>query len=297
MKKNKFFSGVLKFILASFLLVFLAIPLFCYTPKVKAETVDITYYSDKVLFIPPQAINYLNFYVSTESSYTAGVNLGTMYLYSRYPYQPTITNTIYTYRKSSTNYNQNGLVYTGGGNFNYLIYQNGNYSVQNYVYDSNYPPLYIVIDFNSFAGMPQSYIDNIRVSTPSDLFTNGCVFLDAGPTDTNDYLYYAFLGGYLSTIDIQTSFDNGIQEVVNNPSKYNLYTESQVRANFNNGYQNGLTASSSEFTKFSTVLSTVFNGVANILNVEILGKLKIIHLIGVPLLLGLFVIVLKIIRG
>lgn len=297
MKKNKIFSGVLKFILASFLLVFLAIPLYINTPNAKAETVDITYYSNKVLFIPPQAISYLNFYVSTESTSTAGVNLGTLYLYSRYPYQPTITNTIYTYRKSSTNYNQNGLVYTGGGNFNYLIYQNGNYSVQNYVYDSNYPPLYIVIDFNSFAGMPQSYIDNIRVSTPSDLFTNGCVFLDAGPTDTNDYLYYAFLGGYLSTIDIQTSFDNGIQEVVNNPSKYNLYTESQVRANFQNGYQNGLAASSSEFTKFSTVLSTVFNGMANILNVEILGKLKIIHLIGVPLLLGLFVIVLKIIRG
>lgn len=297
MKKNKILSGVLKYILASFLLVFLAIPLFFYTPKAKAETFDLTYYSDKVLFIPPQAISYLNFYVNTESSVSAGVNLGTMYLYARYPYQATIQNTVYTYRKSSTNYNQNGIVYTGGGNFNYLIYQNGNYQVQNYVYDSNYPPLYIVIEFNNFNNLPQNYKDNIRVSTPSDLFSNGCQFLEAGPTDTNDYLYYAFLGGYLSTLDIQTSFENGKQEVINNPSKYNLYTESQLRANFNSGYQSGLAASSSEFTKFSTVLSTVFNGMANILNVEILGKLKIIHLIGVPLLLGLFVIVLKIIRG
>lgn len=298
MKKNKnHFLTFLKISFASFLLVFLAFLSFNNIKQTKAETIDLTYYSNQVLFIPPNAIDKVNFYTKVLATTTSAVNLGTLYIYSRYPYLPTIESTIYTYRKSTTNYNQNGLVYTGGGNFNYLTYTAGDYRVNNYIVDSYYPPLYIVIEFKDFTSVSSTTLLNTFVPNPNDLFSNGCMFLESGPSKENDYLFYAFLGGYLSNKDNQESYERGIDEVIKNHGDYGLYNRMEVQREKDQAYQAGLDASTSNYTTYSNLLSSVWNGTANILNIEILGKIKIIHCLAIPLLLGLFVIILKIIRG
>lgn len=262
------------------------------TQRVKADVTTSTYadYQGKILFVPREAISNLYFYLPYNSTPTA-YNLGKMWIFSQYPYIANVNAVnIYAYKKSSTNNNQNGLYYTGGGALNYLTYSSGSYSVKTWSDNPSYPTRYIVIEFTSSLGQ------YLSVPNLSDLFSLGCVFLEGSP-NTNSYLFYSFLGGYIASLDMEQSYNKGVNDVITNPHNYNLYTEFDLDDSFDNGYYTAMEESESSSLSYKNVMTSAFDGASSLLSVEVFPNITIGLIIGLPLLLGLFVIVLKLVRG
>lgn len=285
-------SKIIKFCLALFLTCSLIMIVVGNGAKAKADVTTSTYadYQGKYLFVPREAISELYFYLPYNSTPTS-YNIGKIWIYSTYPYQANVNGVnLYAYRKSTTNNNQNGLYYTGGGSLNYLTYSSGSYQVNTWSDNPNYPTRYIIIEFTSSLGQ------YLHVPNLSDLFTKGCVFLEGTP-NTNSYLFYSYLGGYLASKDSQESYQKGVNDVISNPNNYNLFTEGQLDDSFDNGYYTAMEQVESESLNYTNVLKASFDSASSLMNVQVFPNITIGLIIGLPLLLGLFIIVLKLIRG
>lgn len=66
---------------------------------------------------------------------------------------------------------------------------------------------------------------------------------------------------------------------------------------YEDGYNNGLIDSNSAFSKYNNVLRVAWDGASQFLTTPVFGNLTILHLILLPLTLGVFIIIIKIIRG
>lgn len=102
-------------------------------------------------------------------------------------------------------------------------------------------------------------------------------------------------------------YADGQQEIQDNPNAYGYYNTAQYNQNYENGYNTGYTigynagyddgSQTPQTFTYNNILSSVWNTASNFLQIPLLGNIKIIHLITLPLLLGLFLIILKIFRS
>lgn len=101
----------------------------------------------------------------------------------------------------------------------------------------------------------------------------------------------------------------GINRVIENPNNYGLHTQEEIENSYNSGvssgyengynsgYTDGLADADHEAFTFNAIVRNVFSSAGEFLNTQIVGRLKLVHFLAIPLLLGLFVIVLKVFRG
>lgn len=190
------------------------------------------------------------------------------------------------------------------------IYENGNY-----YYD----------DIEMIFGISDSYtlgLGNIRVNgllNNHDTFriqtSNDFIMIQPSQQtfywllDLHDLSF--FNGSYINYMDYyenainlvdseyfsQISFQSGKNEVIDNPNSYNLYSRSQYLEYGNEKYMNGLALGQSDNTTYGNIFTTLFGGFSDILNVEVFPNITIGLVVGLPILLGLFLIILKLIRG
>lgn len=124
----------------------------------------------------------------------------------------------------------------------------------------------------------------------------------------NPQTQMAFRGDFFNIYEnvdnaYERGYNNGYDDGYNNGEYYgeqegyvNGYWVGEEEG-YNRGYSNGLIDGNTQLTEYSSVLRSAWNGATSILNTEVLGNLKVIHLIALPLILGLFLIILKLIRG
>lgn len=63
------------------------------------------------------------------------------------------------------------------------------------------------------------------------------------------------------------------------------------------GTQHGIALGQADGTQYTTLISNIFNGIGGLLSIQVFPNITIGLLIGLPLLLGVLVIILKILRG
>lgn len=122
------------------------------------------------------------------------------------------------------------------------------------------------------------YLDSIPTADFIALLSNSTINSDENFTDT-------------------LAFQNGVASVLENPLNYGLYTRSQLDNAENIAYNNGLNAGNGDLSDYNSFMSSTFNGLANLLSVNVFPHITIGLIIGIPLLLGLFLIIIKFIRG
>ncbi len=238
--------------------------------------------NNRIVFYIPTLTQFLN------EMYYVGRFLysnGTVYFY----FYPRNTQDLYTtpyfymtFNDNRSRYNS-GFMFTGAGS--------GNDSVIMYITDiikafSNGFQLATLID----NGQSQPASNILDDTTYSYYFLTNCLYY--GPQDT-------------TYID---AYNAGQNSVIDDPMPYSLYTLDELNDNYESGYSNGYDVgysagySSGEMAdpsrfEYNNILRTVFNTASNILNLSIVGPLKLIHFLILPLLLGLFAIVLKVFRS
>lgn len=238
--------------------------------------------NNRIVFYIPALHDYINISYYVARYYYSG---GTVYFY----FYDKNTQDLYTqpgfymtFKANASRYN-NGFAFTG-------VYS-ANANVEMYITDiitafSNGFQLATLIDNGT--GQPASNIlDNTSYSY---YFLTNCLYY--GPLDT-------------TYIDAYTEGQNS---VIDDPNAYYLYTVEEFNSSYTYGYNTGYgvgydagfidgeMADPSQF-EYNNILKTVFNTASNILNLSIVGPLKLIHFIILPLLLGLFAIVLKVFRS
>lgn len=126
------------------------------------------------------------------------------------------------------------------------------------------------------------------------------------------YLFLTTAFKYAPVEDLEgQAFDNGVNSVLENPSNYNLFTMDELDNAFYTGYDRGYDAgelsgfnegydegrANPDAFKFDNIVNKTFNSAKGILTMDLIGPLKLIHFILIPLLLGLFAIILKVFRS
>lgn len=237
--------------------------------------------------------NRIVFYIPSLNTFVSEMYYVGRYLYSSgavyFYFYPKNTQDLYTTPYFYMTFKENRSVYNSGFMFNGLFTTNGNY--ERYITDiikafSNGFQLATLIDNGQ--GQPASNIlDNTSYSY---YFLTNCLFY--GPQDTT----------------YNDAYTEGQNSVLDDPTSYNLYTWDELNENYDTGYERGYDlgydngfiagemADPSQF-EYNNILKTVFNTASNILNLSIVGPLKLIHFLILPLLLGLFAIVLKVFRS
>lgn len=104
--------------------------------------------------------------------------------------------------------------------------------------------------------------------------------------------------GYRDGVDYQTML---IQAQPNNYGLYDRYQYQQYGIEKENeGYTQGLQDGATDGATLPTttrILSSVFNAAANIFNIELFPNITLGLVVGIPILLGLFLVIIKFIRG
>ena len=211
-----------------------------------------------------------------------------------------------------------------GSTLQFLIYlaTTGN------MYDT---PIYsISYSYSVYGSNPTFIYSNIIVGPSSTMLENNkyiflqylardgieCVDGYSTPTGTSSkYIdstsigYYMFFAGFVSRekrVDIWNEGRiAGINHVLDFPEDYDLFDEQTVLEMVENaydeghddGYDEGYDEGYGKTTNFLYIIKNIFDSASNFLNVELVGGLKVIHFITIPLLLGLFLIVMKILRS
>ena len=146
-----------------------------------------------------------------------------------------------------------------------------------------------------------SYLNNVPCGKINDLSYNG--------SQLTYYLlrsegYFSIFNKYYDTGEqfsagYQLGYVDGeeIGQLNGYNNGYNIGFSDGEEQGYNIGYNTGLVDGNSAFDSYSNVLSVAWSSVSTLLNTQVLGKLKIIHFLILPLALGLFLIVLKLIRG
>ena len=146
-----------------------------------------------------------------------------------------------------------------------------------------------------------SYLNNVPCGKINDLTSSG-----------SQLTYYLLRSeGYFSIFnkyyDTGEQFSAGYQlgyadgEEIGNINGYNNgynvgFSDGEEQG-YDIGYNTGLVDGNTAFDSYSNVLGVAWSSAATLLNTQVIGKLKIIHFLILPLALGLFLIVLKLIRG
>ena len=63
------------------------------------------------------------------------------------------------------------------------------------------------------------------------------------------------------------------------------------------GFNRGLAQGQADGLQYTNVVTGIFNGLGNVLSIQVFPNITIALLIGLPLLLGVFIIIIKILRG
>lgn len=148
---------------------------------------------------------------------------------------------------------------------------------------------YVLLDLND-----NKYFDSTKkyfiiVSCPCSEISTDEISIKIGcdyQTKSQDYQ-----DGY------QVGLLGGESNVINHTSDYNLYTDSEYISYGQSEYVRGLNEGNQAFSNYTNVLQTAFNGLSNFLNVQIFPGITIALIIGLPILFGLLLIILKLIRG
>lgn len=117
-----------------------------------------------------------------------------------------------------------------------------------------------------------------------------------------DYMddFYDDLYDYGYDIGRNAGIDEGYSQGYD--AGYEDGTSVDVDTAYNNGYNTGFEAGQIDATdrqtlSFSTMIAGIFNNMGQFLSIEVFPGITIAFLIGLPLLLGAFLIILKLIRG
>lgn len=148
---------------------------------------------------------------------------------------------------------------------------------------------------------------NFKIYVPTLQPLNTIQFLDDyGYTDIStdtDFLYYYSMSETFTDVGFNDTlaYQNGVNSVLNNPSQYQLFTFEQRQEygnqQYNEGLRNGLATSDGDLVTYGNIMTTTFGAIGDILNVQIFPHITIGLVIGIPILLGLFLIIVKFIRG
>lgn len=99
----------------------------------------------------------------------------------------------------------------------------------------------------------------------------------------------------------ENGINEGKNEILNNYHDYGLWSTSDMEytstQNYENGYADGLVDASTDAFAYKNVLTSAFDSATSLMNTEVFPNITIGLILGLPLLLGLFLIVLKLIRG
>lgn len=183
---------------------------------------------------------------------------------------------------------------------NYLFYgRNSNYKTKlgNFITGYNY-----VTGNNNY----NNYCPNLCIEIPTAYWTDYVMDFQyiswnmANDTNWSGLIEYyknrSYSEGY------NEGFDQGLDQgyiqgaTASDQEWLAKYNRDMTRAK-EEGFQEGVESINSEWGSYRAVMNSTFTGFKNILNIEIFPHITIAMIIGLPLLLGAFLIVLKLIRG
>lgn len=90
---------------------------------------------------------------------------------------------------------------------------------------------------------------------------------------------------------------DGKNRVINSPNTYGLYSGGDYEEHGQIEYQRGFDVGSGQVPGYSSVLSSIFGAAAKIFNLEIFPHITIAMILGIPILLSLILVIVKMIRG
>lgn len=136
--------------------------------------------------------------------------------------------------------------------------------------------------YNNSLNLPWSYINtsnNNSLYNGASNNINNAMWLEFTIGDTMNTELYNFMELWGTWFDDQSAYLVGINQG---------YAE---------GLQNGRALGQADGTQYTGLVTGIFNGLGGLLSIQVFPNITIGLLIGLPLLLGAFVIIIKILRG
>lgn len=202
---------------------------------------------------------------------------------NNYPYSQTVYIDCYIMANK-------GVYYSGSGLLKYTVLQNGSYVEKTWgLYSQTNGTYYITLEFYDLSSYT-SYNDYITV--PTESFYNLSNTISNSRT-TSVARYWYDVG---NNFQFYLNYNNAVNEVLNSPEEYGLYSHDDLLESYNSGYSQGLIDGEGELGDYTNIMNSTFSGFSQLLNVEIFPNITLGLIIGLPILLGLFLIVIKMIK-
>lgn len=295
------------------LLVFILSISIASNTKAKAETIS----TDGFTFRIPQyatattseVINYLTF-ASSQSSWTALVdNNGNQIALTLQNTDGFSVISTHLYPAYSTYYQSGNYViyfrfYQGAymsGNYYYYTYTSSTASSGKFYTSSTISSSNSSYNGYNFAYLVSKYglVNTQFAISGSQSYTPGPLNPESGNSRTSWYILYNFFRASNEDELYWDGYNYGFQDGFRDGKEegYDIGFDYGQEVGYDEGYIDGISESNANINTYSNVLNVAWKGASDFLNTKVFGEMTILHLILIPLTLGILIIIIKLIRG